>query len=73
MDYRSFSLIPVDSVGHDVVEVFEGDETVVVEIGSFKHIFDFIVIDVFSNIFGDLFEFKAGEFTLRLMKKVRLC
>ena len=58
------SLVPVDLVGHDVVEVFEGDEAVVVEVCALDHGLDVLVVDVLADVLGDLFEFEAGEFTL---------
>jgi hypothetical protein len=60
-------------VGHDVVEIFEGDESIIIQIGSLDHVFDFLIVGVFSDVPGDLLEFEAGEFTLNKMEKVRLC
>ena len=52
-------------MGHDVVEIFESDESVVVEMGSFDHGLDFLVGEVFSDVLGDFFQFKTSEFSLR--------
>ena len=63
----SLSLVPVNLMGHDVVEVLEGDKSIVVKIGSLDHVLDVLVVDVLSNILGDLLELQAGEFTLKLV------
>lgn len=66
--FKSLSFVPVDSVGHDVVKIFEGNKTISVQVSSFNHVFNILVSHIFSNVLGYLFEFKAGEFTLILVK-----
>ena len=60
--YRSF--IPINSVSHDVVEIFESNESIAVQISSFDHVFNVFIGDVFSNVLGNFFKFETSEFSL---------
>jgi len=55
------SLFPINFVGHDVVEVFSSDESVIVQIGLGENVLDLIVSQVFSQILSDLLELEGGE------------
>jgi hypothetical protein len=56
--------VPVDSVGHDVVEIFGSDESVFVEVGLAEHVLVFLLSQVLSEILADLLELEGGELAL---------
>ncbi len=58
------SLFPVDLVGEDVVEVVAGDKSVVVEVGLHEDLLDLLVVEVFSEVLGNLLEFVGGDLSL---------
>ena len=66
------SLVPVDLVGHDVVEVVGSDEAVVVEVGLHEDLLDFLVSEVLAEVVGDLLELVDGEFALDYGKDTAL-
>ncbi len=70
-DYKMFryrfvllSLIPVHFVSHNVVEIFECHESIVVQICLVDHLIDFLIGDVFSQILSNFFQLQFGEFAL---------
>ena len=68
MEYSITSItdfsIPVNFVSHDVVKIFEGNKSVIVQVSSLDHWFDIFISDVFSNLLGNLFKFQTCEFSL---------
>lgn len=63
MDGRG-SLVPVDLVGHDVVEVISSHETVLVQVSFAENVIDLIFAQVLSQITGNFLEFVHSNFTL---------
>ena len=61
---HSCSLIPVNAVCHDVIEVINGHKTILIQISSIKHALEFFVGQIFSQILGNFLQFVPGEFTL---------
>jgi hypothetical protein len=57
-------LLPVDLVGEDVVEVVGSHETVVVEVGLHEDLLDLLVVEVLSEVLGDLLELVGGDLSL---------
>ena len=66
--YIASDSIPINFVGHDVIEVILGDESIVVKVSLNEDFFNFFVSHVFSEILGNFFEVKGGEFSLRISK-----
>lgn len=58
------SLFPIYFVGEDVVEVIGGDKSIIIEVGLDEDLFNFFIIEVFSEILGNFFEFESGDFSL---------
>ena len=71
-DIIKHSFVPVDAVGHNVVEVFGSDETILVKVGLGEGGLDFFVSQVFSQILGHFFQFHPSEFTLSLLNNVQI-
>ena len=57
-------MLPVDLVGHDVVEVVASHETIVIEVSAGEHVVELLVSQVFTKILGDLLEFKGADLAL---------
>lgn len=60
------SLVPVDSVCHDVVKVISCDESIIVQICLDEHLLDFLVSQVLAQILSNLFQFEDCNFSLNL-------
>jgi hypothetical protein len=58
-------LLPVDLVGEDVVEIVSSHKTVVIEISLHENLLDFLVIEVFNKVLGDLLELVGGDLALK--------
>ena len=67
------SLFPVNLVGHDVVEVISGYESIIVQISLGENVLNFIISQVLSQFLGDLLQLQSGESTLKLKILLRLC
>jgi hypothetical protein len=52
-------------VAHDVVEVISSDKTVVIEVSLHENLLDFLVIEVFNKVLGDLLELVGGDLALK--------
>lgn len=52
----SFSIVPVDSVSHDVVEIVGSHEPVIVQICLCKHLIKLLIGHVFSEVLCHLFQ-----------------
>ena len=50
-----FSIVPVHSMSHDVIEVVSSHKSIVVQVGFHKHLLDLFVGHVFSQIPSHLF------------------
>lgn len=57
-------MIPIDTVGHNVVEVFIGNESIIIEIGFGEHVLEFLITQILAEILGDLLEFVDCELAL---------
>jgi hypothetical protein len=57
-------LVPIDLVGEDVVEVVSSDKTVVIEVSLHEDLLDFLIIEVFSEVLGNLLELVGGDLSL---------
>ena len=44
---HSSSLVPVHTMGHDVVEIVNSDESILIKISSVEHVLDFFIGEVF--------------------------
>jgi hypothetical protein len=51
-------------VGEDVVEVIGRDETIVVEVSLHEDLLNFLIIQVLSEILGNLLELMGGDLSL---------
>jgi hypothetical protein len=60
-------------VGHDVIEVVLGDESVVVEVGIPEHLVELLLSHILAELFGDLAEVIDGELFLELGSGVPAC
>lgn len=60
----SFSIIPVDSVGHNVVEVISSHEAVVVQISLCKHLIELLIGHVFPEILGNFLQLHHSNFPI---------
>jgi hypothetical protein len=58
-------LLPVDLVGGDVVEIVSSHKTVVIEVSLHENLLDFLVIEVFTKVLGDLLELVGGDLALK--------
>ena len=67
------SLIPINFVGHDVVEIISGDKSIVIQISLGENVLNFIIVQGFSQFLSDLFQFGSSDSTLMLNIKLRLC
>ena len=56
--------VPVNSVGHDVVEVLGCDESVFVEVGFIEHVVVLLLSQVLAQVLADLLEFESCELSL---------
>ena len=63
MDARG-SLVPVDLVGHDVVEVVGSHETVLVQVSLAENVVDLLLAQVLPKFACDLLELVGGDFAL---------
>ena len=61
---RSLSLLPVDLVGHDVVEIVISHETIVVKVSTGKHVFNLSISKVLTDIMSNPLEFDGADLTL---------
>jgi molybdopterin-binding protein len=59
------SLFPVNLVGHDVVEIVSGDESIIIQIGLGEDVLNFIISQVLSQFSSDLLQLQSGESTLK--------
>ena len=57
------SLIPIDLVSHDVVEVISSDESIIIQISLSEVILDFLICQILTQLLGDLLELQGGEFS----------
>lgn len=62
------SLVPVHTVGHDVIEVVNGHKSVFIKICSVKHILDFFISEIFSQVLSDFLQLMPAEFSLSYTK-----
>lgn len=51
-------------MGHDIVEVLKGDETIVVKVGPVEDIIQLVVIKILSQLDGNLLQLVDGNFSL---------
>ena len=51
-------------MGEDVVEVVSSDKTVVIEVSFHEDLLDFLIVEVFSEVLGDLLELVGGDLSL---------
>ena len=51
-------------MGHDVVEVITGDETIIIEIGLVEHIVPFVFGEVLAQFVTDFLEFVDSDLAL---------
>jgi len=58
------SLFPVDLVGHDVVKVITGDETIVIEISLVEHVVPFVLGEILAQFLSNFLEFVNGDLAL---------
>ncbi len=59
------SLFPVNLVGHDVVEIVSGNESIIIQISLGENVLNFIISQVFSQFSSDLLQLQSGESTLK--------
>ena len=64
LQYSGLSLIPVDLVSHDVVEIVSSHVAVVVQISSHDHALDLLSSQVLSEVLGDLGELRSVNLSL---------
>ena len=64
----ALSLVPVDLVSHDVVEVIGSDETVLVEVSLREDVIDLLLSQVLSQILRDLLQLVGGDLALNNLK-----
>ena len=57
-------MFPIDLVGEDVVEVIGSDETIIIKISLHKDLLDLLIIEVFTEVLGDLLELVSGDLSL---------
>ena len=55
------SLIPIDLVSHNVVEVVWGNKSIIVQIGLGESVLNALIIQILSQFLGDFLQFKGGE------------
>ena len=58
------SLVPINLVGHDVVKVVTGDESILIEVSFVEYVVPFVVTHVFSELLTDLLQLQSGDFSL---------
>jgi hypothetical protein len=58
------SLVPIDLVGHDVVEIVGSHETIIVEVSLHEDLLNFLVSQVLSEVMGDLLQLVNSELAL---------
>lgn len=58
------SLLPIYFVGEDVVEVVGSDESVVIEVGLHEDLLNLLVVEVFSEVLGNLLQLVGGDLAL---------
>ena len=51
-------------MSQDVVEVVSGNETIVIKIGLDENFFDFLIVQILSEILGDLLQLMGGDLSL---------
>ena len=66
------SLVPINLVGHDVVKVVTGDESILIEVSFVEYVVPFVVTHVFSELLTDLFQLQCGDFSLYQLKHTAL-
>ena len=59
------SLFPVNLVGHDVVEIVSGNESIIIQISLGENVLNFIISQVFSQFSSDLLQLQSCESTLK--------
>ena len=60
---RSLHWIPIDSMGHDIVEVVWCNKSIIIKIGLWEHHLDLFISHIFSKVFSDFLEFSCCDFT----------
>ena len=66
------SLLPINLVGHDVIEVVTGDESIIIEVGFVEYVVPFVVTHVFTELLTDLLQLQSGDFSLHKLKHTAL-
>ena len=61
---RSFSLLPINFVGHDVVEIVGGDKSIIIEISLEEHMVNLVFGQILSQFLSNLFELSGGDLAL---------
>lgn len=69
----SGSLIPVNSVSHDVVEVITSHKSIIIEIRLNKHFFYLLICQVLAQILSHFLQLQHCYSTLILNKYLLLC
>ena len=65
-------MFPIDLVGEDVVEVVSSHKTVVIEVSLHEDLLDFLIIELLSEVLGNLLEFVGGDFSLNKSRSYSL-
>ena len=58
------SLLPVDLVGHDVVEIVSSDKSIIIKVSLGEDVVPFIVGKVLAEFLAELFQLKNGDLSL---------
>ena len=58
------SLLPINLVGHDVIEIVGSDKSIIIEVSFVEYVIPFIVTHVLSEFLTNLFQLSCGDFSL---------
>lgn len=67
------SLLPINLMSHDVVEIIACDKPVIIQISFGKIMLNFIVCQSLSKILSDFFKLQGGDSALKLKIQLQLC
>ena len=58
------SLLPINLVGHDVIEVVSSDKSIIIEVSFVENVVPFIITHVLTQLLTNFFQLQSGDFSL---------
>jgi len=58
------SLLPIDFVGHDVVEIVSSHETIIIKIGLNEDLIQILIVQILTQIMSDFLQLSNTDLSL---------